>query len=162
MNLNPAGEGDMDSRSLAKLDLVLGCFHSALRRKEDQTERYLAAIRNPDVHIVGHPQTRVYNWREGLKADWNRVFAEAARLNKAVEIDGYVDRQDLRPSLLRIAKQEGVRISLGTDAHHPSQMAFIEFSLAAALKAKIPKERIINFLPLTQLLGWVQDLRSRE
>ncbi len=47
LNLNPSGEGDMDRPCLAGLDLVLGSFHSALRRKDDQTERYLAALRNP-------------------------------------------------------------------------------------------------------------------
>src|SRR4051812_6966682 len=31
LNLNPRGEGDMDARSLSKLDLVIGSFHSALR-----------------------------------------------------------------------------------------------------------------------------------
>lgn len=39
MNLNRLGEGDMDPKALRTLDLVLGSFHSALRRKEDQTER---------------------------------------------------------------------------------------------------------------------------
>src|SRR5207248_1876691 len=34
-NLNPRGEGDMDRNALAKLDLVLGSFHSSLRTKED-------------------------------------------------------------------------------------------------------------------------------
>jgi PHP domain len=47
MNLNPLGEGDMDSKALRSLDLVLGSFHSALRRKEDQTERYQSAYSNP-------------------------------------------------------------------------------------------------------------------
>src|ERR1700745_1344163 len=37
VNLSPTGEGDMESSALRKLDLVLGCFHSALRRVEDQT-----------------------------------------------------------------------------------------------------------------------------
>ncbi len=78
---------------------------------EDQTARYLAALGNTDIQILGHPQTRMYNRREGLRADWSRVFAEAARLGKAVEIDGYADRQDLRVSLLKIARQEGTRIS---------------------------------------------------
>jgi histidinol phosphatase-like PHP family hydrolase len=59
----------MDPRSLRKLDLVLGCFHSALRTKDDQTPRYLAALRNPEVHIMGHPRGRVYNYRIGLSAD---------------------------------------------------------------------------------------------
>src|SRR5437660_7752791 len=59
MNLNPMGEGDMESDALAELDLVLGSFHSALRKKEDQTARYLAALRNPDIQVLGHPRGRV-------------------------------------------------------------------------------------------------------
>jgi histidinol phosphatase-like PHP family hydrolase len=161
LNLSPSGEGDMKPAALAKLDLVVGCFHSALRRSEDQTERYLAALRNPDIQILGHPQTRVYNYRVGLQADWARVFAEAALLGKAVEIDGYADRQDLRGSLLKIARREGVRISLGTDAHHPEQLAFMELGLAAALRAKIPGDRIVSFLPVSELLNWVKEVRER-
>ena len=161
MNLSPAGEGDMDPKALRKLDLVLGCFHSALRRTEDQTERYLAGLRNPDIQILGHPQTRVYNRREGLTANWSKVFAEAARLDKAVEIDGYADRQDLRVSLLKIARTEGVRISLGTDAHHPEQLAYMELGLAAASLAKIAPDRIVNFMPKPEFLRWVDAVRGR-
>ena len=162
MNLSPRGEGDMDPRALAKLDIVLGAFHSALRKKEDQTSRYLAALRNPDIQILGHPRGRIYNFRLGLKADWRRVFAEAARLDKAVEIDSYPDRQDLNLALLKIARKEGVRISLGTDAHHADQLEFIELGLSAALKAKIPAERILNFMDLASLRAWVAKLRARR
>jgi histidinol phosphatase-like PHP family hydrolase len=162
MNLNPRGEGDMDPRSLGKLDLVLGSFHSALRKKEDQTQRYLRAIRNADIQILGHPRGRIYNYRLGLKADWARVFGRAAKLGKAVEIDSYPDRQDLNVSLLKIARREGVRISLGTDAHHPWQLEFIELGLAAALLARIPAERIVNFLPVAQLKKWVASVRARS
>ncbi|HZR79419.1 MAG TPA: PHP domain-containing protein, partial [Chthoniobacterales bacterium] len=162
LNLNPRGEGDMESKALAKLDIVLGSFHSALRVKHDQTTRYLAALRNPAIQILGHPRGRIYNYRLGLKADWARVFAHAAKLNKALEIDCYPDRQDLNLALLKIARREGCRISLGTDAHHPWQLEFIELGLAAALKAKIPADRIINFMPLAQLKDWVANIRSRK
>ena len=162
LNLNPRGQGDMDSRALAKLDIVLGSFHSVLRVKQDQTERYLAALRNPDIQILGHPRGRIYNYRLGLKADWARVFAEAARLDKAVEIDCYPDRQDLNLSLLKMARIEGSRVSLGTDAHHPWQLEFIELGLAVGLKAKIPADRIINFLPLEELRHWVGKVRTRR
>jgi histidinol phosphatase-like PHP family hydrolase len=162
MNLSPTGEGDMRPSALRKLDLVLGCFHSALRRTEDQTDRYIAGLRNPDIQILGHPQTRVWNRREGLRADWSKVFAEAVRLDKAVEIDGYADRQDLRVSLLKIARKAGVRISLGTDAHHPEQLAFMELSLAAACLAKIPPERIVNFMSLAELKRWVAGVRNNH
>ena len=162
MNLNPRGEGDMDPKSLARLDIVLGAFHSALRKKEDQTPRYLAALRNPDIQILGHPRGRIYNFRMGLKADWPRVFARAAKLDKAVEIDSYPDRQDLNLTLLKLARKEGVRISLGTDAHHAHQLEFIELGLAAALKARISPDRIVNFMDLASLLAWVGKLRARR
>ncbi|PYJ87171.1 MAG: hypothetical protein DME70_06895 [Verrucomicrobia bacterium] len=162
MNLNPRGEGDMDPKSLTRLDIVLGAFHSALRKKEDQTPRYLAALRNPDIQILGHPRGRIYNFRMGLKADWPRVFARAAKLDKAVEIDSYPDRQDLNLTLLKLARKEGVRISLGTDAHHAHQLEFIELGLAAALKARISPDRIVNFMDLASLLAWVGKLRARR
>ena len=162
MNLSPRGEGDMDPKSLARLDIVLGAFHSALRTKEDQTARYLAALRNPDIQILGHPRGRIYNYRMGLKADWARVFALATKLDKAVEIDSYPDRQDLNLGLLKIARKEGVRISIGTDSHHAHQLEFIELGLAAALKARIPAERIVNFMDLADLLAWVVKLRRRR
>lgn len=162
LNLNTRGEGDMDHACLRRLDLVLGSFHSALRKKEDQTDRYLAALRNRDIQILGHPRGRVYNFRLGLTADWPRAFAEAARLDKAVEIDSYPDRQDLNVSLLKLAAKSGCRISIGTDAHHATQLGFIELGLAAALLAKIPADRIINFLPLEELRQWVAAVRERS
>ena len=161
LNLNLRGDGDMQAAALRKLDLVLGSFHSVLRVKEDQTARYVAALRNPTLHILAHPRGRVYNYRLGLKADWPRVFAEAARLDKALEIDCYPDRQDLNVTLLKIARQEGVRISLGTDAHHPWQLEFITLGLAAALKARISPDRIVNFLPLGELKQWAMSLRQK-
>jgi len=161
MNLNPRGEGDMCSESLRALHLVLGSFHSALRTTEDQTERYLAALRNPDVHILGHPRGRIYNFRIGLSADWPRIFAEATRLDKALEVDCYPDRQDLNVELLKIARHHGTRISLGTDAHHPWQLEFIELGLGAALKAKLSSEQIINFMSAPDLKRWIQQVRGR-
>lgn len=162
MNLNPRGEGDMAPDSLRSLDLVLGSFHSALRTTEDQTERYLAALRNPDIHILGHPRGRIYNFRIGLKADWPHVFAEAARLDKALEIDCYPDRQDLNVALVKIARDHGTRISLGTDAHHPWQLEFIELGLAAALQAKLSPQQIINFMTVAELKNWIRHLRTRS
>jgi histidinol phosphatase-like PHP family hydrolase len=162
VNLSPIGQLDIDDFALTKLDLVIGSFHSALRRTEDQTDRYLAALRNKGIHVLGHPQTRIYNHREGLRADWSRVFAEAAHLDKAVEIDGYPDRQDLKMSLLRLARTEGVRISLGTDAHHPWQLAFMNFSLAAAQLIGFPKDQILNFMSTQELRSWATQISARN
>jgi len=158
LNLNPQGEGDM---ALKDLDLVLGCFHSALRKKDDQTQRYLAALRNPDIQILGHPRGRIYNFRLGLDADWTQVFDLAAELDKAVEIDAYPDRQDLSIDLLKLANKSGCRISLGTDSHHPLQLRFMEFALAAASIVGLKRERILNFMKKAELLNWASGVRDR-
>lgn len=150
----------MDEKALARLDIVIGCFHSALHKKEDQTERYLAALPNPAIQILGHPRGRIYNFRNGLSADWSRVFDLAANLDKAVEIDSYPDRQDLNVELLKLARRAGCRISLGTDSHDPSQLGFIDLGLAAALSAGIQPERIVTFMPLNQLKAWVANVRA--
>jgi histidinol phosphatase-like PHP family hydrolase len=162
LNLSPSGAGDMEQSALDRLDLVLGCFHSALRKKEDQTERYLATLRNPSIHILGHPRGRIYNFRLGLSADWPRVFALAAQLDKAVEIDCYPDRQDLSIDLLAIARKEGCRISMGTDAHGPSQLEFMELGVAAAIRANLDPKRILNYMPMDQLLEWAANVRERS
>jgi len=160
VNLSPIGEVDMSVPSLNKLDLVLGCFHSSLRKKDDQTERYIAALRNPAIHILGHPRGRIYNFRLGLSADWSRVFAVAAELDKAIEIDCYPDRQDMSLDVIKLARKAGCRISLGTDSHGVSQLEFIEFGMAAALKGKIDPERILNFMGREALVNWAKKKRS--
>ena len=77
-----------------------------------------------------------------------------------VEIDAYPDRQDLSPDLLVLAKKAGCRISFGTDSHGPSQLRFIEFAAASALRAGIARERILNFMSLDGLLTWVRTVRE--
>jgi len=160
LNLDPHGRGDMEPDSLRRLDLVLGCFHSALRKKEDQTERYLAALRSPDIHILGHPRSRIYNYRLGLAADWVRVFDLAAELDKAVEIDAYPDRQDLSLDLVKLAKKSGCRISLGTDSHDPLQLRFMDYALASAIRGGVRKDRILNLMNAHDLTTWAATVRE--
>lgn len=156
MNLSPEGEGDMDAEALARLDLVLGAFHSKLRETEDQTDRYVAAVRNPAVHVLAHPRGRRFNVRLGLRADWPSVFEAALEAGTAVEIDATPNRQDLNVELLELARLANVWVSIGTDSHSAAELAFIEFGLAAAIRAGIQRERILNFLSLEELLAWAR------
>ncbi len=160
MNLSPTGDGDMDPAALAELDLVLGAFHSRLRVTDDQTERYVAALRNPTIDVLAHPRGRIYDFRLGLCAEWRRVFDVAAEEDRAVEIDCYPDRQDLDVELLELARASGARISIGSDAHSPRQLAFAPLGLAAALAAGIERERILNFMPRDALVAWARAARA--
>jgi DNA polymerase (family 10) len=161
MNLGLAGEGDMDPAFLATLDIVLGAFHSRLREREDQTERYLAALRNPHVHVLAHPRNRMFSRRVGLEAEWRRVAEVAAELDKALEIDATPDRQDLDVETLAAIAEAGCRVAIDTDSHSVMELQFVDFGLAAALAAGIAPERVVNFLPLERLLEWTGAGRKR-
>lgn len=160
MDLDAEGRGDMEPDALARLDLVLGAFHTGLRLQADQTDRYVKSLRNPAVHVLAHPRARKYDRRAGLRADWARVVQAAAEGGKALEIDAYPDRQDLDLEVLGLAREAGTRISIGTDAHSPGELRFMEFGLAAAIRAGIPRDRILNFRPADEVVDWARTVRK--
>jgi len=161
VDLFPDGTLDMDDDSLAGLDLVLGAFHSQLRSKDDQTGRYLAALGQPRLDVLAHPKARMYGRRAGLVADWHRVFGEAARLGKALELDATVWRQDLSVELATLARREGVEwFTIGSDAHAARELELLPFGMAIAALAGIPRERILNYRPVEFVRGWVHERRS--
>jgi histidinol phosphatase-like PHP family hydrolase len=155
----PDGTLDMDDAALATLDLVLGAFHSKLRSTDDETDRYLSALRQPRLHVLAHPKARMYGRRVGLVADWRRVFGEAARIGKALELDATVWRQDLNVELATIAREEGVRwFSIGSDAHSAEELGFLPFGMATAALAGISRDRILNYRSVEFVRAWASDL----
>lgn len=129
MDVFADGAADLDLPLRARLDLVLGAFHSKLRSVEGETERYLAALRLPALHVLAHPTARMFGRRPGLRADWRRVFAEAGTRGKAVEIGATMWRQDLSAKLAEIAVSDACRGSrsestrMGRRSSTPSRSA---------------------------------------
>ena len=159
MNLGEDGRGDMEEVT-ADLDLVVGSFHSKLRGTEDQTERYVRALSNPTFDILGHPRCRMFNSRLGLRADWEVVFEAAARFDKAIEINAHPNRQDLNPEVISLAAESGARFSIGTDAHAPWELEFFPMALAAAIEGGLTPDRIVNFMPVDDVLEWARTRRE--
>ncbi|HEV8421408.1 MAG TPA: hypothetical protein VGR13_08650, partial [Actinomycetota bacterium] len=75
---------------------------------------------------------------------------------KALEIDAHPSRQDLNSELLEVARDAGVWISIGTDAHLLRELGNVEFGVALAIRAGFPRERILNYQPLESVLGWAR------
>lgn len=160
LNLDTTGAGDMEPESLSGLDVVVGSFHSKLRLKEDQTQRALGAARNLDVQILGHPHGRMYGVRLGVRADWGRVMEEGAAHGKAYEINAQPNRQDFNVPMLETAREVGVKLTIGTDAHSVGELDNVDLSLAAVVLARIPQEQILNYLPVEEFCDWVTTSRA--
>jgi len=156
-NIAADGTLDLSHDEARQFQLVLAAPHSKLRLGYDQTDRMIAAVDNPVVHILAHPRGRVTDSRAGVVADWDRVFAKAASLGVAVEIDGDPSRQDLDFELARRALEAGCIFSLDSDAHGPSQLWYTEIAIAHARLAGIPKDRVVNCWEMERLMAWMSE-----
>lgn len=154
-NIAADGRLDLSLEDLRRFEIVLAAPHAHLRATEDQTARLLRAVRTPGVHVLAHPRGRKIGSRAGIVADWDTVFAEAAKHKVAIELDGYTERQDLDHALAARALDAGCLFAVDSDAHAPDQLMFAETAIAHARLAGIPASRVINCWPLTELLKWV-------
>jgi putative hydrolase len=111
----------------------------------------LRAVSHPHVNVIGHPTGRRPGSREGANYDFEAVFKEAARRGVALEIDCDPARMDLSPEMARLALALGCNFTVDADAHAPGEFAYVPMGLWMARRAGIPKERILNFLPLEEL-----------
>lgn len=144
------GRLDFPDSLLQKLDVVVASIHSGF--KKNVTERMLKAMENPHVHIIGHPSGRLISGREGYDVDLTKVLEMARRLGKALELNAYYDRLDLNEFYLRKAKEQGLRIALGTDTHHANGLAMMRFGVGIARRAWLEKEDILNSRKVSALL----------
>ena len=156
-NIRADGSMDMTLDELAQFEIVVAAPHSALRSPADQTARMIGAVQTPGVHILGHPRGRMYGSRPGVTADWEKVFRAAADQGVAIELDGDPSRQDLDFDLARLALPSGCVFAIDSDAHATDQWWYAETALAHARLAGIPRSRVINCWPLTQLLDWASS-----
>ncbi len=153
VDINEDGSLDLPDETLAMLDVVIASPHMKLRMEpERMTERMLRAVSHPHVDIVGHPTGRRPGSRLGAEYDFETVFKEAARRGVVMEIDCDPARMDLSPELARLAAAAGCFLSLDSDAHAPDQLIYVDLGAWTAGKAGIGTDRLVNWLPLAELV----------
>jgi putative hydrolase len=160
-NIRADGTIDMEPHEMRQFEFVVASPHSALRKSIDQTERMVAAVSQPGVAILGHPQGRVFNLRLGVLADWSMVFEVAARRQVAIEIDGSWARQDVPYELAAQALDRGCLFALDSDAHSHPELDFADIAIAHAKLAAIPQARIVNYWPEKTFLDWAAGAWDR-
>jgi DNA polymerase (family 10) len=145
----------LPDRTLADLDLVIASLHGGLRQDADQvTRRVIAACENEHVDIIGHPTGRILGRREPAAVDLARVIEAAAAHGTALEINASPFRLDLDDPGVRSAREQGVRLSIGTDAHRPDELEQIRHGLAIARRGWCEPHDLLNTLPLDALMEW--------
>jgi len=158
VDINEDGSLDQEPDLLARLNVVVGSVHSALRSESRaMTVRMVTALANPNLDILGHCTGRMVTGkrkRPESAFDAEIVFAAAARFDKAVEINSRPERLDPPKRLLRLAIEAGCRVSIDSDAHAPGQMAWLVNGCERAFLCGVTPPMIVNTLEADELLAW--------
>lgn len=156
------GTLDYPDTLLMQLDLVIGAIHSGFKQPKEQiTKRMITAMKNPYLHIIAHPTGRLLGEREPYDLDINQVIDMAGKTGTALEINAYTERLDLDDTHCMEAKQKGVKLAIGTDAHHVDQLWMMELGVTVARRGWLEANDVLNTLPAEAFIKWTKSKQMR-
>jgi len=154
------GKLDFPEKILEKLDIVVAAIHSGFKQdKGKMTKRIIRALENPYVHILAHPSGRLLGARDPYEVEIDELMEVAKKYGKALEINAYFERLDLDDIHCRKAKEMGIRVGIGTDAHHLDQMWMVSLGVAVARRGWLEAKDVLNTLSLKEILKWLHQTR---
>jgi DNA polymerase (family 10) len=158
VDIRADGSIDLPDGLLADLDIVIAAIHSAMTQSEEQTtRRILGAIENPHVDAIAHPTCRLLGEREPVAIDLEAVFRAAVKYNKALEINAMPSRLDLKDIHVYRARELGVKLIMGTDAHSTAHLGFMRFGVGVARRGWCQPKDILNTRPLEEILTFLRS-----
>ena len=142
------GSLDLPDAVLADLDLCLCALHTALDLDEEtQTERVLRALDNPHVHVLAHPTGRRINERPPIEIDLDRVMEAAADRGCVLELNAQPERLDLSDVHCRRAKELGLPLVIGADAHSTDGLDVLRYGVDQARRGWLEADDVLNTKP---------------
>ena len=152
IDINKDGSLPVPEEGMETLDFALVSIHSVFDLPRfDQTRRVLNALSHPKAKIFAHPTARKIQEREGVDLDWDRIFDFCLKNDKWIEINCDPMRLDLPDNLVREAVKLGVKLTLGTDAHHLDGLNNMIWGVNVARRGWCEAKNIINSLSLKEL-----------
>jgi DNA polymerase (family X) len=151
------GSLDYDRSVLERFDFVIASVHSRFGMDRDtMTERILEAVRNPCTRFLGHVTGRLLLGRKGYEVDLERVIAEAASHDVAIEINANPARLDIDWRWGPELRRRGTKVSVNPDAHETAGLDDVKFGVAMARKALLPGELVVNARSVDEVAKWLK------
>ena len=146
------GSLDLPDEVLGRLDLVVGAVHSQFHlSRAKQTERILRAMDHPHFTLLAHPSGRLIEQRDPYDVDMLRIIRHAKDRGCFLELNAHPDRLDLLDTHCLMAKEEGVRVSINSDAHSTFDFANLRYGVGQARRGWLEKDDVLNTRPLATL-----------
>lgn len=152
VDINEDGSLDLPDAILRRLDVVVGAVHSKFDlSRERQTERILRAMDHPCLTLLAHPSGRLIFQREPYDVDMQRIIRHARQRGCFHELNAQPDRLDLTDINCMAARQEGVLISINSDAHSTFDFDHLRFGIGQARRGWLEQKDVLNTRPLDAL-----------
>jgi DNA polymerase (family 10) len=153
---------DLPDSALAPLGVVIAAVHSKFDlSRAAQTRRILAALEHPKVKILAHPVGRLIDKREPYDVDMLAVIRKCKARGVALELNAHPQRLDLTDAACRMAKDEGARIVINSDAHAEHEFDNLDFGIGQARRGWLEKNDVINTRPLREVRAWLAGKETR-
>ena len=146
------GSLDLPDKVLSRLDLVIGAVHNQFHlTRVKQTERILRAMDRPCFTLLAHPSGRLLQKREAYDVDMARIIEQARARGCFLELNSQPQRLDLDEYYCRMARDEGVMVSINSDAPAEQNFEFLQYGIDQARRGWLEKADVLNTLPLREL-----------
>lgn len=143
---------DLADDVLRRLDLVVVAVHSHFDlSRTKQTQRLLRALDHPCVTLLAHPFARLLGERVPLDVDMSAVIAAARQRGCYLELNAQPKRMDLWDAPCREAREQGVLISIDSDAHSVSDFTHLRYGVGQARRGWLEAKHVLNAHPLGEL-----------
>jgi DNA polymerase (family X) len=159
----PSGNLDYEDDTLDLFDYIVGSVHSQFKmQKPVMTARVLKAMDDPRLTVLGHATGRLLLSRKGYEIDIDAIIDKAAELNVAIELNADPYRLDLDWRYCRQARDKGVKIAIGPDAHSEAALENVEMGVGLARKAWCTKADVLNTFTWRQVIAFAKARKTRQ
>lgn len=155
------GRLDYGDALLDEFDFVVGSIHGRFSMDSAKmTDRILRALDDPHLTILGHPTGRLLLSREPYGLALDEIFAKAKANGVAVEHNCDPKRMDLDWRHLRRAKELGVTVAIGPDAHSVAALDNVQYGVGYARKGWIEAADVLNCRSADDVLSFARARRG--
>ena len=155
------GRLDYGPDTLDRFDFVIGAIHSRFAMGRDEmTARILRALDQPQLTILAHPTGRRLLSREPYSVDMDAILEVAAARGVAIELNADPRRLDLDWRYFSRARELGVRIAIGPDAHSVPGLDTIDIGVGMAKKGWLESDDVLNTRSVNDVLAFARARKA--
>lgn len=143
------GHTDMPEDILRRQDICIASFHTECTKpgtREENTRAYLGAMDNPYVNIIGHPDDGY------IPVDYEALVRKAKEEDILLEVNNAsiqtayfrLNTRENAKTMLRLCKEQGVYVSVGSDAHYMETVGQFDGALEVLEEVGFPEELVAN------------------